>query len=97
MAQVIWTATALADLREIVEYIARRSPLNAERLRLRLVEAPRRLEQFPEIGSRVPELGEPEHVREIYVKPFRIPYLIRGETCYVAQPNPRKSRAQSLA
>lgn len=84
MAQVIWTATAVADLREIVEYVARRSPLNAERLRLRLVKGPRRLELFPEIGSRVPEFGEPEHVREIYVKPFRILYLIRGDVCHVA-------------
>ena len=67
MAQVIWTKTAVNLLREIVEHIGERSPPNAERVRLRLVQAPRILERFPEIGSRVPEFGEQEHLRKLIV------------------------------
>ncbi len=82
MAQVIWTATGLNTLREVIDYIAQQSPATAEKVRQRIVQAPRILEQFPEFGARVPEY-EREHVRELLVKPYRILYLIRGETCHV--------------
>lgn len=83
MAQVIWTATGLRTLRQALGYVARQSPPNAEKLRQRLVHAPRRLEQFPESGQRVPEF-EQDHVRELIVKSYRIIYLVRGDTCFIA-------------
>jgi plasmid stabilization system protein ParE len=84
MAQVIWTQTALNQLREILDYVSQQSPANAEKLRVRLVQAPRILETFPQIGYRVAEFEEPDHVRELIVKPFRMIYVIRENQCYVA-------------
>jgi len=54
MAKVIWTEPALADLQEIIEYIANDSPAYAERVGTRVVQAPRRLEHFPASGRVVP-------------------------------------------
>jgi len=84
MAEVVWTATALTQLREIVDYVSQQSPSNAEKVRSRLVQAPRILEKFPQIGHRILEFDEPDHVRELMVKPFRMIYVIRENRCYVA-------------
>lgn len=82
MAQIIWTEPALDDLRAIVEFIARDSQAYAARLAQRIVEAPKRLEVLPRIGSRVPEFDR-DDLRELSVRPYRILYAIRGETCSV--------------
>jgi plasmid stabilization system protein ParE len=82
MAQVIWTDPALDHLREVVLYIARQSPTNAERVRVRLVQAPRLLENNPRIGSRVPEFDR-DDIRELLVKSYRLLYVLRGDMCYI--------------
>lgn len=82
MAQVIWADAAIDQLREIVGYIANTSPDNAEKVRIRLVRAPRVLESLPEFGQCVPEFNQ-HHIRELLVKPFRMLYLIRGDACHI--------------
>ena len=66
MRQVHWSESALDDLSDIVDFIAKDSPAYAERLAAKLVEAPRRLAQFPRIGSIVPELQQ-DMIRELWV------------------------------
>jgi plasmid stabilization system protein ParE len=83
MGQVHWAEPALDDLRDIVDFIAKDSPAYAGRLAAKLVEAPCRLAQFPRIGSMVPEFQKDE-IRELWVRPYRIIYVIHGETCCVA-------------
>ncbi len=82
MAKVIWTDPALDDLRSIVDYIAADSPVYAERFGTRLVEAPRRLEDFPRIGRVVPEF-EDENIRELICGSYRIVYQLRGDICFI--------------
>ncbi|SRR6266849_1749245 len=53
MAKVIRTEPALDDLHEIVQYISQDS--YAERVSVHIVEAPRRLTNFPLCGRVVPE------------------------------------------
>jgi plasmid stabilization system protein ParE len=83
MAEVHWTEPALDDLRDISDFVARDSPAYAARLSTKLVEATRRLAQFPRIGSVVPELQQDE-IRELWVRPYRIIYVLRAEHCYIA-------------
>ncbi len=82
MGQVHWTEPALNDLRDIVSFVARDSPSYAARLARRISEAPRRLAAFPQLGIKVPELGQPK-VRELWVRPYRIIYLVREPDCHV--------------
>jgi addiction module RelE/StbE family toxin len=83
MGQVHWAESALDDLSDIVDFIAKDSPAYADRLAAKLVEAPRRLAQFPRIGSMVPEFQQ-DSIRELWVRPYRIIYVVRGESCCVA-------------
>lgn len=84
MAEVGWTDGAIDDLREIVRHISRQYPFTAEKVRLRILDSTRQLEQFPERGARVPEF-ELDHVREIIVGSFRVIYILSSErSCLIA-------------
>lgn len=82
MAKTIWTEPALDDLQDIVAHIARDSTAYAERFGLRIVEAPRRLEQFPHVGRMMPVFQDP-NIRELICGGYRIVYQIRGDVCYI--------------
>jgi toxin ParE1/3/4 len=76
--KIILSPRAIQDLREIVRYIAFDNPLRAEEFGRELIAKTRALGSFPELGRRVPEMGEP-HVREIIFKSYRIVYRVRHE------------------
>src|SRR5687768_17718221 len=74
MAEIRWSLTSEADLREIEEYIARDSVVYAVRMVDRIVESVDRLEPFPLSGRMVPEFERTE-LREVICRPYRIVYL----------------------
>jgi plasmid stabilization system protein ParE len=83
MAEIAWTAKAIADWEEIVAYVARASPERAGRLGERLMGAPEKLIHNPKMGRRVPEFDQ-EHIRElVFVRPYRILYRLQEDVCYV--------------
>lgn len=82
MAKVIWTQPALNCLHDIIAHIAEDSSIYAEKFGICVVEAPRRLEQFPYCGRIVPEF-EDETIRELIYGSYRIIYLIRHDVCYI--------------
>ena len=67
---VRWTDRALADLRRIQSHIEGDDPVAARRMVRRLVEASRRLSDFPRMGRP----GKLEGVRELVVP--RTPYYL---------------------
>ena len=73
--QVIWAQSALADLEQIVRYIAVEDSGAARRLGLTLINRAEELARFPRKGRIVPEKGE-EALREIIVVPYRVVYEI---------------------
>jgi plasmid stabilization system protein ParE len=81
--QLIWSPRAAADLEAIREHIAYDSELYAGLTVSRLVAAPSRLIQFPELGRVVPEFGQPD-LRELIVRPYRLVYRLRGEIVEIA-------------
>lgn len=82
MARVIWTNPALADVQRIIEYISNDSQYYAERVGNRIVQAPRRLKQFPLSGRVIAEFSD-NNIREIIYGAYRIIYLIREDVCYI--------------
>jgi plasmid stabilization system protein ParE len=82
VSRLIWSPRSVADLEGIREHIATGSDLYAGLVVARLVAAPDRLRQFPQVGRIVPELGEPS-LRELIVRPYRLVYRLRGEVVEV--------------
>ena len=78
MSRLIWSPRSVADVEAIREHIASDSDLYAGLVISRLVAAPDRLLQFPQLGRVVPEFGEP-NLRELIVRPYRLVYRLRGE------------------
>ena len=82
MAEVVWRKSGLDDLEEIVEYLDRTSPSYSERIRSQVFDVTNRLRSLPLMGRVVPEFGE-SHIREVIVRPYRVVYFIRDETCFI--------------
>jgi plasmid stabilization system protein ParE len=82
MGRVVWTDPAIADLEEIMSYIARDSPRYALDVGERIYEAAGKLELGARAGWMVPEFGV-DHFREVLMRPYRIIYEIRSGACYI--------------
>jgi toxin ParE1/3/4 len=75
MVKIIWTDSAIQDLDDIGNYIAKDSPRYAEVTIERLFYSVDILENFPSAGKMVPEF-ENESIREIIRGNYRIVYHI---------------------
>ena len=82
MAQVIWTEPALQDLNEIAEYIALNKITAAKKLIRKVFESTNRLEQFPKLVCKPPELNYLRYL-ELVINPCRIFYRIEKERIYI--------------
>lgn len=76
---LIWTERALADLREIHDYIARDSIRYAQAQAERIWQAAERPLQFPNCGRIVPEFPE-EQWRELICGSYRVIYRVSTES-----------------
>ena len=74
--RVYWTDTAVEHLLAIYEYIARDSPVYAQRMVDRLTRRSEQIATFPLSGRMVSEY-EVEDIREIIEKSYRIIYRIK--------------------
>lgn len=73
--QVILSASARADLRNIVRYISLDAPDRALRFGMFLISRTRFLAHSPELGRVVPEFGDPS-LREIIIQSYRVVYRV---------------------
>ena len=74
--KIIFAPQAIADLAEIVSYIAKDNPEAAERVGLALIERVTILENFPLIGAPYPKRAG---VRKLVSNPFLIFYRVHPE------------------
>jgi len=83
--KVIWADIAEKDLKNIIEYIADESILNANRIFDKIREKASSLNFFPNRGRIVPELKEQDilQYRELIHPPWRIIYRISENKVYV--------------
>ena len=75
MAKVIWSPRALADIDSIRDYIGQSSPLAAQRMAIRLLQAGDSLDLFPRRGR--PAARGMRELTVIY--PYIIRYRVVGE------------------
>ena len=73
---LIWSPTALADLKHIRTYIAEHNPAAANEIVETVRAAVHRLEQFPFVGR----VGRVSDTRELVIAgtPYVVPYRVRG-------------------
>ena len=76
--KVVWSEPAEFDLDDLYDFIAKDSPIYAERFIDRIIEALAKLADLPRIGRQVPEANS-EHIRELIVQSQRIMYAIDDE------------------
>ncbi len=74
-----WTGRARRDLLEIGRYIARDDPEAARRWIQRLRTRAHGAAEHPLSGRTVPEFQR-DDIREVFLKTYRIVYLVREET-----------------
>jgi len=82
MAKVVWTEPALQDIDKIAEYIALDKLDAAKRLVQKVFEATDKLEDFPKIGRKPPEIRKTKY-RELVINPCRIFYREEKEIVYI--------------
>jgi len=69
--KVEWTKPAVNDLDSIHEFIGRDSKLYADSFIEKILNTVDKLEDFPEIGRKVPEANDPD-TRELIFQNYRI-------------------------
>jgi plasmid stabilization system protein ParE len=79
---VVLTPQSLADLEEIVSYIARDSPDRAQKFGQTLLDKALSVGEFPERGQIVPEVGDPL-LRQVLHGPYRIIYELVPDSAAV--------------
>ena len=75
MVEVVWTASAIQDLNDIAEYIAKDSVRYAEITTEELFSTTNILETHPKSGTKVPEFRD-ESIRQLIRGNYRIVYKI---------------------
>lgn len=73
--EIIWSASATADLEAIVRYLARRSQRAAEAVRTAILSHVETLARFPSIGP-IYQSDRSEQTREIFCQSYRILYRV---------------------
>ena len=77
--QISWANSAIADLRDLVRYIAQDNNVAASRFGNAIVSKTETLRTFPLIGRMVPEYQNAS-LRELILSPYRIVYEVDEKT-----------------
>lgn len=81
-AKIIWTKSALADLDDIANYIAKDSSFYAAAFVSEVRNASRSLDHFAARGHIVPEFQN-RQIREIFIGGYRILYKFTRQRVYI--------------
>lgn len=77
-----WAPRAIADLARLRDYLWPVAPEAAERVALKLAQAPYRLLDYPRIGEKLDDYL-PREVRRIIVGSYELRYEVARETIFV--------------
>ncbi len=79
---VIWTQPAKVDLKHIHDFIAEDSKHYAKKVAQEIKDKADTLNQPPDIGKMVPEIGNPD-IKELGIYSYRIMYETTANDTYV--------------
>jgi len=73
-----WSEEALEDIESIATYIEKDSPVYAKSVVLKFFEKAELLQEFSELGCKVPEFNDTT-IREIFVYSYRLIYQLNKD------------------
>jgi plasmid stabilization system protein ParE len=76
--KVNWTQNSIEHLIEIYKYIAKNSPVYAQRTVDKITKRSEQIGTFPMSGRKVPEY-EADDIRELIQKPYRLIYRVKPD------------------
>ncbi len=76
--KIEWSEEALEDIESIATYIEKDSPIYAKSVVSKFFEKAEILQEFSELGRKVPEFNDPT-IREIFVYSYRLIYKLSKE------------------
>jgi toxin ParE1/3/4 len=79
---VTWSIRAKDDLKQIYDYIAKDSKYYAKNVAQDIVSKAEELNEFPEMGRVVPEIGD-DNIRKLIVYSYRMIYEITSDAIAV--------------
>ncbi len=80
--KIKWTVPAVDDLESIRDYIGKDSEIYATSFIEKILKSVDILENFPEIGRKVPEANDP-NIRELIFQNYRIMYRIHHDAVQI--------------
>lgn len=78
-----YTAEAIEDLSRLRQFIAEHDPAAARRVALELRARIGKLRVFPRMGIRVSRAPDPESVRDLFIGPYVVRYLLAGDDLFI--------------
>lgn len=81
--KVIWSESAIADLRELVSYIGKDNAVEAGRFGALVLSKVGTLSSFPRIGRQVPEFRT-EAIRQLVVGAYRVVYEMHDSSSTIS-------------
>jgi len=76
--KLVWSEEALEDIESIATYIEKDSSTYAKSVVLKFFEKAEMLQEFSELGRKVPEFNDVK-IREIFIYSYRLIYQIKEE------------------
>ena len=80
--RLAWSPEAVEDIEAIASYISRDSKYYARTVVSRIVSSAESIPENPNMGRKVPELGD-AHFRERFVHKYRVIYRVETESILV--------------
>ncbi len=84
MVEIEWATTAQNDLNDIIDYIAQDSLEFAVSFYDQVKEKLENLNEFPNMGRKVPELDDP-NIRELIFRNYRLIYQNLGDKIQIVR------------
>jgi addiction module RelE/StbE family toxin len=72
---VEWSISAKEDLKQVHDYISKDSRFYARKVTEQIIDKSEALNNFPEMGRVVPEIGD-ANIRELFVYSYRLIYEV---------------------
>jgi len=82
MVKIVWTEPALDDIHSIMEFIAQDSVYYADATARGILDAPKRIKNYPLSGRIVPEFCDTT-IREVIYTSYRIIYKTIDSRCFI--------------
>jgi plasmid stabilization system protein ParE len=82
--RVVWTSKSIEDLARLYAFLKPVNPQAAANVAKSLTAGAKRLEQFPHIGTALPEFA-PRDVRRLMIADYEMRYELKDDTVFIVR------------